>query len=43
MEALVGSIVGYYADKYIENLRPGDLRLSLWGPFFEERQPTGPC
>jgi hypothetical protein len=31
MEALVGSVLGYYADKYLENLKPGDLRLSLWG------------
>jgi len=31
MEALVSSILGYYADKYIENLKPGDLRVSLWG------------
>ena len=39
MEALVGSVIAVYADKYIENLRPGDLRLSLWGTSRSGRRP----
>ena len=38
-ESQVSALALYYAEKYIANLRPSDLKLSLWGELSHNHEP----